>query len=116
MAEDQTRQDANLDDLYSALYRVARAINSSLDEDEVLQLVARNVTEAMDLKGCAIRLLSPDGERLDLIAARYLGDPEQSWRQCDANGAVRPEELEEVGRRVRITLPEGIPGGGGQDA
>jgi hypothetical protein len=56
------------------------------------------------------------GERLDLIAARYLGDPEQSWRLCDANGAVRPAELEEPGRRVRITLPEGIPGVGGQDA
>lgn len=50
-------------------------------------------------------------ERLDHIAARYLGDPEQFWRICDANGALRPEELtEEVGRRLRITLPEGIPG------
>jgi hypothetical protein len=50
------------------------------------------------------------GERLDSITARYLGDPEQFWRICDANGAMRPEELEEVGRRLRITLPEGIPG------
>lgn len=54
-----------------------------------------------------------EGERLDHIAARYLGDPEQYWRLCDANGAVRPDELlEPVGRRIRITLPEGIPGGG----
>jgi hypothetical protein len=52
-----------------------------------------------------------EGERLDHIAALYLGDPEQFWRICDANGAVRPEELiETVGRRLRITLPEGIPG------
>lgn len=51
------------------------------------------------------------GERLDTIAAQYLGDPEQFWRICDANGAMRPEELTEVvGRRLRITLPEGIPG------
>jgi len=50
------------------------------------------------------------GERLDNITARYLGDPEQFWRICDANGAIRPEELEEIGRRLRITLPEGIPG------
>ena len=50
-------------------------------------------------------------ERLDHIAARYLGDPEQFWRICDANAALRPEELtEESGRRLRITLPEGIPG------
>ena len=50
-------------------------------------------------------------ERLDNIAAQYLGDPEQFWRLCDANGAIRPEELVEIiGRRLRITLPEGIPG------
>lgn len=52
-----------------------------------------------------------DGERLDNITANYLGDPEQYWRLCDANGAIRPEELiETVGGRIRITLPEGIPG------
>lgn len=52
-----------------------------------------------------------EGERLDHIAARYLGDPEQFWRVCDANGAMRPAALtEEIGRRLRITLPEGIPG------
>ena len=51
------------------------------------------------------------GERLDNIAAQYLGDPEQFWRLCDANSALRPAELtERVGRRIRITLPEGIPG------
>lgn len=51
------------------------------------------------------------GERLDNITAKYLGDPEQFWRVCDANGAMRPNELTEtVGRHLRITLPEGIPG------
>lgn len=51
------------------------------------------------------------GERLDNITAQYLGDPEQFWRICDANGAIRPDELTEtIGRRLRITLPEGIPG------
>ncbi len=55
--------------------------------------------------------LVTQGERLDLIAAQYLGDPEQFWRLCDANGAIRPDELTEtVGRQLRITLPEGIPG------
>ena len=50
-------------------------------------------------------------ERLDNVTARYLDDPEQFWRICDANRAMRPDELTEtVGRRLRITLPEGIPG------
>lgn len=50
-------------------------------------------------------------ERLDNITAQYLDDPEQFWRISDANRAMRPDELTEtVGRRLRITLPEGIPG------
>ncbi|HTL78384.1 MAG TPA: LysM domain-containing protein [Candidatus Babeliales bacterium] len=52
-----------------------------------------------------------EGERLDQIAAKYLTDPEQFWRLCDANGAIQPNELlEPIGRRIRITLPENIPG------
>ncbi len=50
-------------------------------------------------------------ERLDNITARYLGDPEQFWRLCDANRALRPEALTgTIGKLLRITLPEGIPG------
>jgi hypothetical protein len=49
------------------------------------------------------------GERLDNITAQTLGDPLQFWRLCDANNAMRPEELTEtIGRSLRITLPEGI--------
>lgn len=51
-----------------------------------------------------------EGDRIDNVAHRFLGDPEQYWRVCDANGALRPAELTAVpGRVVRITLPEGIP-------
>jgi hypothetical protein len=51
-----------------------------------------------------------EGERLDLVAGSELGDAEASWRICDANDAMRPEDLAVVGRSLRITLPEGIPG------
>ena len=50
------------------------------------------------------------GERLDNLAAQYLGDPELFWRLCDANGAMRPEELEQTGFVLRIALPQGLPG------
>lgn len=50
------------------------------------------------------------GDRLDNIAAQYLGDPEQFWRIADANNAMRPDDLTaEIGRKLRITLPEGVP-------
>ena len=52
-----------------------------------------------------------EGERLDIITAQHLGDPEQFWRVCDANNAMRPDDLiSKPGRRLRITLPEGIVG------
>lgn len=53
------------------------------------------------------------GDRIDNLAAQYLGDSQQYWRLCDGNGAMRPDDLTTtVGRRVRITLPEGVPGVG----
>ncbi|MEU9509103.1 hypothetical protein AB0D32_22815 [Micromonospora sp. NPDC048170] len=53
-----------------------------------------------------------DGDRVDLLAARTVGDPTAFWQLCDANGAFDPAELEQPGRVVRVALPEGFPGGG----
>ncbi len=51
------------------------------------------------------------GDRLDLLAANYLGDPLMFWLLCDANGAVRPDALVETpGTVVNITTPQGVPG------
>jgi hypothetical protein len=47
------------------------------------------------------------GDRLDLITARTLGDPEHFWRVCDANDALDPVELtSEVGRMLRVPFPQ----------
>lgn len=51
------------------------------------------------------------GDRLDLIAAKYLGDPLIFWLICDANGAIEPEELVATpGTVLNITTPQGVPG------
>lgn len=49
------------------------------------------------------------GDRPDLVAATYLGDPTQFWRVCDANLVVHPDELtadERIGSRIRIAVPQ----------
>jgi hypothetical protein len=49
------------------------------------------------------------GDRLDNITARYLGDPEQYWRVCDANSAMDPDDLvheDQIGRQLIIPLPQ----------
>jgi hypothetical protein len=53
-------------------------------------------------------------DRLDLIAAKYLGDPLMAWLICDANGAMKPHDLVgKPGAVLSITTPQGIPGGMG---
>lgn len=47
------------------------------------------------------------GDRLDLIAARTLGDPLQFWRICDANDAMDPDELtSQPGTPLRVPIPQ----------
>jgi nucleoid-associated protein YgaU len=53
-----------------------------------------------------------DGDRLDNLAAKYLGDPLLFWMIADANGATDPDELtSQVGRTIQIPLASGIPSG-----
>jgi hypothetical protein len=49
------------------------------------------------------------GERLDHISARFLMDPTQFWRLCDANGAFSPDAL---GARDLVGVPIDAPKSG----
>jgi hypothetical protein len=51
------------------------------------------------------------GDRLDLIAVKYFGNPLIFWLICDANGAIEPNELvQKPDSVVNITTPLGVPG------
>jgi hypothetical protein len=46
-----------------------------------------------------------EGDRIDNIAATYLGDPELFWRVCDGNHELDPAALTTVEvRKLKITL------------
>lgn len=47
-----------------------------------------------------------EGDRLDLIAARTLGDAPQWWRVADANDATYPPLLLEPGRTLKVPIPQ----------
>lgn len=48
-----------------------------------------------------------DDDRLDLVAARHLGDPLAAWRVADANAALDPDELTTTpGRVIVVPTPE----------
>lgn len=47
-----------------------------------------------------------EGDRLDLITFRTLGEPEQFWQVCDANDAIDPFDLtDRPGRKLRVPIP-----------
>lgn len=94
----------------SRYYGLPLAEITLADGRTVRYLRRRFLPDPSTLATTAVFLVS-DGDRLDNLSARYLGDPMAAWRIADANGVLRLEEVvEETGRRVRITLPEGIQG------
>jgi hypothetical protein len=101
---------ANLFPPTSRYYGIDTATLETADGGTVVYLRRRFVPLANRFSLLSLHPVT-QGERLDIIAATYLGDPEQFWRICDANNAMRPDELTETpGRQLRITLPEGIQG------
>ena len=99
----------------SRYHGLATAVWTRPDGRDVAYVLRRFVPAADKLATLQEYVMN-EADRLDNIAARHLGDPEQFWRLCDANEAMRPDSLEVVGKRIRITLPEGIPGGEDQGA
>ena len=62
--------------------------------------VTRRFLPASTALGAAAEVLVTDGDRLDLIASRTLGDPEQYWRIGDY--LVEDRTIEEVEKDVFI--------------
>lgn len=61
-------------DYYTALYSAALAFSSSLELEEVLQIVVTNVTETMEVKACSLRLYDSRTGQLKLSAAHGLSE------------------------------------------
>jgi hypothetical protein len=94
----------------SRYYGIEIASIATPDGEQVPYLRRRFLPPSASFAPLSEHVVS-DGERMDLIAARELGDAEAYWRICDANDAMRPDDLTvPIGRRLSITLPQGIPG------
>jgi signal transduction protein with GAF and PtsI domain len=112
---------------YLRVYQqVTRLISSSLNPDEVLNMIVRTLPEVMDLKAATIRLLDESGTRLDLVAAHGLSDRYLSRGPVDMEQNIREalkerpvaiydvtkdprvyyrKEAEEEGIKSMLTLP-----------
>ncbi|HEY7403860.1 MAG TPA: LysM domain-containing protein [Candidatus Angelobacter sp.] len=93
----------------SRYYGIATSTIEGPDGKTIIYLQRRFIPPADQFATLQEHVVT-QGERLDNIAAQYLGGPEAFWRICDANNAMVPDELtEKIGRVLRITLPQGIP-------
>jgi hypothetical protein len=81
----------------SRYYDLPRATLVAPDGRELVY-VRRRFVPATKAEGVTYTVTQ--GDRLDNVTRRTLGDPEGFWRICDANGAMRPDELTEVVGRV----------------
>ena len=59
---------------FDSFLEVVKAVNSTLDRQEVLDLLVSNVTQVMDLKASAIRLLDEKQRILELVASHGLSE------------------------------------------
>ena len=88
----------------SRYYEIDDAVAMLPDGREIAFKRRRFVPRAADLQPIGEETVGA-ADRLDLVAARGLGDPEQFWRVCDANGALDPADLLQPGRKLTIPMP-----------
>jgi hypothetical protein len=96
--------------LPSSRYHDIETATLVVGEDVEIPYLRRRFLPSSDRFTTIQEHLVTQGDRLDNVTARYLGDPLQFWRVCDANHAMNPPDLMVPGRRLRITMPEGVAG------
>jgi len=85
--------ESNSKDYYRALYEVVRAVNSSLEPQTVLQRITENVSQAMQVKACSLRLLSEDGKYLLAGASHGLSEGYLRKGRVDLSGSRIDQEV-----------------------
>lgn len=73
---------------FDSFREVVKAVNSTLDRQEVLGLLVSNVTHVMDLKASAIRLLDPKEQTLELVASHGLSENYLNKGPVDADKSI----------------------------
>jgi len=93
-------------DTTSRYYTLETATHTRSDGREITYVRRRFLRQGENLP-LLVEVTVSDGDRLDLITARTLGDPEQFWRVADANNAMNPFDLTaEPGETLRVAVPQ----------
>ena len=89
----------------SRYYQIEEAKFTAAD-GRVIVYKKRRILPLSSTMQLAAEVKLVQGERLDLISSRLLGDPEQFWQICDSNDAMNPKHLTTVpGRIPKVSMP-----------
>ena len=61
-------------DYLTPFVEVGRALCDGADQYSVMNLIARRLTETLELKGCLVKMLGPNADRLELISSYGLSE------------------------------------------
>jgi hypothetical protein len=98
----------------SSRYYGAQIEDYSLADGTPVKYLARRILPQADIYASAQNYVIVDGDRLDNLSAKFLGDPILYWMICDANSATDPDELTsqaQIGLTILIPLASNIPPG-----
>ena len=89
----------------SRYYGLPTAQLDLAQDNTIIYLTRRFVPPPGSYAPIGTHIFQQDIDRLDRIAAKYLGNAELFWQLCDANGAMKPAELEQSQLRLTIEAP-----------
>ncbi|MDH4135555.1 MAG: DUF484 family protein [Anaerolineae bacterium] len=85
------------------LYDVTRTVSSTLNLEEVLNLIAQSAAETMQVKACTIRLLDESSQMVDTIAAYGLSEQYLTKGPIDVQKSRYVYEVLSSGQRTIIS-------------
>ena len=96
---------------HTSRYRSLEVATLDLPDGRTVSYVRRRFLPQGDELPLLAEVSVAQGERIDLVSNRTLGDPLAYWRICDANNAMDPHELAEDAagvpdRLLRVPVPQ----------
>ncbi len=91
---------------------ISKTLGSTLAVDEVLDLIVRQITEAMSLKGATIRLVNPKTKTLELMASVGLSEKYLKKGQVNLDKSIsdalsgRPVAISDTASDPRLQYPK----------
>lgn len=92
---------------FTSRYYHLETVKLTLADGRTVSYKRRRLLPPGETMQLLVEVTVTEGDRLDLITARTLGDPEHFWRIADANNAMNPFDLTtEIGRTLRVPVPQ----------